>query len=100
MPALPGYHRNLHTDFTDGSMILTWGLDVSLPGGGRVWPTPSDPGGAPLDPDPLFFLSFAAPSIFQDFSGNLDMWGRAVLRAHFQNLPALRGCPFAFRSKR
>lgn len=28
MPAMPGWHRNLHTDFTDGSMILTWGPDV------------------------------------------------------------------------
>ena len=45
----------------------------------------------PLDPDPLFFLSFAAPSIFKDFSGNLNMWGRAVLKVHFPNLPALRG---------
>jgi Tol biopolymer transport system component len=55
-----------------------------LPGAGTV----------PLNPDALFFLSGAVPSIFQNFAGTLDGNGVATAAIAVPNSAALRGLRF------
>ena len=56
------------------------------------------PGGEfmPLNPDGLFFLSWSTPSVFQNFIGGLDAFGRATARFIVPSITQLRGIRFYF----
>jgi len=80
----------------------TWTVQASFPAdAGRFYqlgaalgftpgiPTPR--GLVSLTPDPLFFLAFLAPAIFQRFSGQLDSSGTALAAIAIPAVPALKG---------
>jgi len=64
----------------------SFGTLVGIPlGGGRR---------IPLDPDPLFFLSLQAPSLFSNFQGVLDARGIATLTVNIPPVLQLAGLRF------
>jgi len=76
-PATPGAAYLLRAAFGRSPGFL-------LPGVGNV----------PLNPDALFWLSGAAPSIFQNFAGVLDANGVAKADVVLPNNPSLKGFHF------
>jgi hypothetical protein len=80
----------------------TWTLQASFPAdagqfyqlGAALGFTPGipTPGGlVSLTPDPLFFLTFLVPQIFQRFGGRLDAQGAALTAIAIPGVPALKG---------
>lgn len=64
------------------ALAASFGTKPGIPIGSRT---------VPLNPDLLFFLSQALPTIFKDFAGTLNLKGQAVAVLEIPAAPALKG---------
>jgi len=86
-PSTPGSTWTVQASFpADAGLFYQLGAALGFKPG---IPTPG--GLVSLTPDPLFFLAFLAPQVFQRFAGRLDPAGHALAAIAIPGIPALKG---------